>query len=206
MPSAPLPPGPATGPGAQIPGRAPAHQRCRRPRQRRRCPAGSPEAAAAAQLAVQELHGGVEDRAQAEAEARGPGSTRARRRREDDRGVGGAAPAQQRQGGPRGRARGRCHRAAVQDQAPARRGTGQGRLGGGGAISNGRPPPGPPRPRRAPRPHLHEHAAVGRDLERPRAAREGVLRVRQLQTEKGTAQPGPGRRGEWGRWRGERVT
>lgn len=55
-------------------------------------------------------------------------------------------------------------------------------------------PPGPP----APAPHLHEHAAVGRDLQRARAAREGLGAVRQLQTEKGPAEPGPRRREERG--------
>lgn len=50
---------------------------------------GSPEAAAA-QLAVQELHRGIEDRAQTEAEA---GGLRAWWR-EGDGGIGGAAPSQ----------------------------------------------------------------------------------------------------------------
>lgn len=90
----------------ETPGPASSHRRRRRQRHRHRSPAGSPEVAAA-QLAVQKLHRGVEDRAQAEAEA---GSTRAWRRwREGNRGVGGAASAQQRQGGPRCRARGWCH-------------------------------------------------------------------------------------------------
>ena len=147
----------------------------------RRRPAGFAEAAAAAaaatQLAVQELHRGVEDRAQAEAETRRTGGTEERPRwREGDRGVGGAAPAQQRQGGAQGRARGRCYGAAVQGQAPAWGGTGQGRLGGGVAVRIGsphRPSPG----LRASRVYLHKHAAVRWDLERPRTAREGVLRV-----------------------------
>ena len=52
---------------------------------------------------------------------------------------------------------------------------------------------------------MHKHAAVRWDLERPRTAREDVLRVRQLQIEKGSAQPGPGRRRERGLWRGERA-
>lgn len=136
-------------------------------------------AAAAAQLAVQELHRGVEDWTQAEAKA---GSTRARQQWwEGDGGVGRAAPAQQLQGGPWGRARRWCYGAVVQSQAPARGGTGQGRLGrGGGRCSSQDPPPQPARllPRSAPRPHLHEHAAVRWDLERPSPAREGILRIR----------------------------
>lgn len=193
------------GPAAEVPGPKPAHRGQWRHCQRRRRPAGSAEAAAATQLAVQELHRGVEDRAQAEAETRGTGGTEERPRwREGDRGVGGAAPAQQHQGGARGWARGRCYGAAVQGQAPARGGTGQGRLGGGVAVRIGsphRPSPG----LRASRVYLHKHAAVRWDLERPRTAREAVLRVRQLQTKKGSAQPGPGRRRERGLWRGERV-
>ena len=154
---------------------------------------------------MQELHRGVEDRAQAEAETRRTGGTEERPRwREGDGGVGGAAPAQQRQGGAQGRARGRCYGAAVQGQAPAWGGTGQGRLGGGVAVRIGsphRPSPG----LHASRVYLHKHAAVRWDLERPRTAREDVLRVRQLQIEKGSAQPGPGRRRERGLWRGERA-
>lgn len=56
----------------------------------------------------------------------------------------------------------------------------------------------PPRPPARPAPHLHEHAAVGRDLQRARTAREGLGAVRQLQTEKGSAEPGPRCRGERG--------
>lgn len=92
----------------------------------------------------------------------------------------------------------------MQGQAPARGGTGQGRLGGGVAIRIGsphRPSPG----LRASRVYLHKHAAVRWDLERPRTAREAVLRIRELQTEKGSAQPGRGRRRERVLWRGERV-
>lgn len=177
----------------------PPHPFSHRRRAGRARTAGSPEpaATAAAELAVQELHGGVEDRAQAETEARGV--TRGGRR-EGDRGVGGAATAQERQGGPEGRAGRRGHGAAVQHQAPARGRAGQRGLRGGEAES-----PGPdhlrctaPRLARSYPPHLHEHTAVGRDLQRARTAREGLGAVRQLQTEKRSAEPGPRRRGERG--------
>lgn len=119
-----------SGPGAPIPGHAPAHLRRWRQRQRRGRPAGFPEAAAATQLAVQELHRGVGDLAPEETEACGGGSP-------PERGtaVEGRRP-RSRRGSPRAEAPERAQGMGARTASPS--------IGVGPGPSAGRGGPGPP--------------------------------------------------------------